>query len=60
MLGKINALRLLERISLRVPTAYTRSTESFHIPTFRSYLLSNDPLIRAMRSSNNNNLDIWP
>jgi len=43
--GKIDAPRLLERISLRVPTANTRSTDSFHIPTSRSNFLSNDPLV---------------
>ncbi|KAL4131796.1 hypothetical protein QTP88_009052 [Uroleucon formosanum] len=58
--GKIDAPRLLERISLRVPTVNTRSTDSFHIPTSRSNFLSNDPLVRAMRNLNNNNFDIWP
>ncbi|CAI6364355.1 unnamed protein product [Macrosiphum euphorbiae] len=58
--GKIDAPRLLERISFRVPTSNTRSTNSFHIPTSRSNLLSNDPFVRAMRNLNNNNFDIWP
>ncbi|KAF0757536.1 Uncharacterized protein FWK35_00007785, partial [Aphis craccivora] len=58
--AKIDAPRLLERISLRVPTANTRSTDSFHIPTSCSNFLANDPLVRAMRNLNNNNFDIWP
>jgi len=58
--GKFDAPRLLERISLRVPSANTRSTDSFHIPTSRSNFLSNDPLVRAMRSLNNNDFDLWP
>jgi len=58
--GKFDAPRLLERISLRVPSANTKSTDSFHIPTFRSNFLSNDPLVRAMRSLNNNDFDFWP
>jgi len=58
--GKIDAPRLLERIGFRVPTANTRSTDSFHIPTSRSNFLSNDPFVRAMRNLNNNNFDIWP
>ncbi|KAE9524762.1 hypothetical protein AGLY_014812 [Aphis glycines] len=38
-----DSLLILKRISFRVLTANTRSTESFHIPTFFSNFLSNDP-----------------
>jgi Reverse transcriptase (RNA-dependent DNA polymerase) len=58
--GKIDSSRLLERISLRVPNIHTRSREPFLLPTSRSNFLMNDPLVKAMRSLNNNNFDLWP
>lgn len=58
--GKVDAPRLLERINIRIPSFHTRSQEPFLLPTSRSNFLMNDPLVRAMRSSNNNNFDLWP
>jgi len=50
----------IDYITCKALPENTRSTQSFHIPTSRSNFLSNDPLVRAMRSLNNNNFDIWP
>lgn len=52
--GKIDLSRLLERLSLRVPNVHTRALELFLLPTSRSNFLINDPLVRALRSSNIN------
>ena len=53
--GQIDAPRLLEKLSIKVPSS-TRSQETYYIPTSRSNFTANAPLLRMMRIYNLNTL----
>jgi hypothetical protein len=50
--GRINAPRLLERLSIRVP-CITRSQDFFYLPLGRTNFMRNAPLDRMMHDFNN-------
>lgn len=60
--GKVDSSCLLQRISLHVPNIHNRSREPFLLFISRLNFLMNNPLVKAMRSvnNNNNNVDVWP
>jgi len=56
--SNFDAPHLLEHISHRAPAVHTRSPATFHVITFHSNFLLNDPFVRTIRSLNNNNVYI--
>jgi len=58
MQSNFDAPHLLEHISHRVPAVHTRSPDTFHVITFHSNFLSNDPFVGKIRSLNDTNDDI--
>lgn len=51
--GKIDSPFLLSQINFRVPSRTTRCSDPFHIPFSSSNYLENSPLVRLMRTANN-------